>query len=47
MDLHYLIFMGGNLGNEKKPTPVRIVNSVGVNSMNIVNNVGISSDMLL
>ena len=33
--------MRGNLENEKKAMAVRIVNSVWVNSMNIVNNVGI------
>ena len=38
------IFMGRNLGNKKKLTPVRIMNSVSLNNKNIMNNIGIFND---
>ena len=41
MGLHYLTFMGRNLDSKKKLTQVWVVNSVGMNNMNIVNSVGI------
>ena len=39
--LHYLTFMRRNLENKKKLTLVWLMNSVGMNSTNIVNIVGI------
>ena len=36
--------MGRNLENRKNMTPIQIMNSVGLNSMNIVHNVGIIND---
>ena len=44
MGLRYLTFMGRNLKNKKKLMLVRIMNNVGMNSMNIENNVNIFSD---
>ena len=42
---YYLTFMGRNLENRKNMTPIQIImNSVGLNSMNIVHNVGIIND---
>ena len=43
MGLHYLTFMGRNLENRKKLTLVRIMNCVGMNSKDIVNNVEVFS----
>ena len=37
MGLHYLTFVGTNVENRKKLRLVRILNSVGMNSTNIVN----------
>ena len=39
MGLHYHTFMGRNLGNNKKPTSVSIINSE-----TIVNNIGFLND---
>jgi hypothetical protein len=39
-----LTFVGRSLENKKKLTPVRILNSVNLNSKNIMNNVGIFND---
>ena len=47
MGLHFLIFMWRNLENKKKLTLVQIMNSVGMNSKNIIYNVNISMIMLL
>ena len=44
MGLRYLTLMRRNLENKKKLMPVRIMNSAGMNSKNIVNNVSIFSD---
>ena len=44
MGLHYLTFMKRNLENRKNLTLVRITNSVGLNSKNILNNVNIFND---
>ena len=44
MGLQYLTFMGRNLVNKKKLTPVRIMNSIALCSKNIVNSVGIFND---
>ena len=44
MGLHYLIFMWRNLENKKKLTLVQIMNSVGMNSKNIIYNVSIFND---
>jgi len=41
MGLHNLIFMGRNLDYKKKLTPVWIMNSLGMDNMSIVNDVGI------
>ena len=41
MGLHYLTFLRGNLNNRKKLTLVWIMNSVGMNNMNIANNISI------
>ena len=41
MDLHYLTYMGRNLENRKKLTPVWIMNSANMNNNNIMNSVGI------
>ena len=41
MGIHYLIFIGRNLEKRKKLMPIRIMKSVGLNSKNIVNSVGI------
>ena len=41
--LHYLTFMGRNLENRKKLTPIQIIYSVDMNSKNIMNNVVIFS----
>ena len=41
MSLDYLIFMGRNLENKKKLTPIQIMNSVGMNNMTIVNSISI------
>ena len=43
MGLRYLTFMGRNLENRKNFTLVRIMNSVGMNSKDIVNNVEVFS----
>ena len=41
MGLHYITFMGRNLDNNKKLTPVQIIyTSAGLNSKNIVIDVG-------
>ena len=40
MGLHYLTFMERNLERGKKLMPVRIMNSVGLNTKKIVNTVG-------
>ena len=42
--LHYPTFMGRNLDNKTKLTPIRIMNSVDMNSKNIMNSGGIFSD---
>ena len=47
MGLHYLTFMGRNLKNKKKPIPVRIMSSTGLNSKNIVNSVGTFDDIYI
>ena len=47
MDPHYLIFMGRNLVTRKNLAPVQIMNSVSMNSKNIVNNVGIFNDYVV
>ena len=44
MDLHHFTFMERNLENEKKLTPVKIMNNTGMNSKNIMNNVNIFND---
>ena len=44
MGLHYVTFMGRNLKNKKKLTPVWITNSTGLNSKKIVNTVGNFND---
>ena len=44
MGLQYLTFMERYLENKKKLTMLRIMNSAGVSSMKIVNNVDIFSD---
>ena len=44
MDLHYLTIMGRNVENMKKLTLVRRMNSVDMNSKNIMNSVSISND---
>ena len=41
MGLHYLTFIGRNLENRKKSTPMQIMNKASINSKNIVNIVGI------
>ena len=41
MGIHYLIFIGRNLKKRRKLMPIRIMKSVGLNSKNIVNSVGI------
>ena len=41
MHIHYLTFMGRNLENKKKWTPIWMLNSACMNSKYIVNNVGI------
>ena len=41
MGLHYLTFMGRNLENKKKLTPVCIMNCAGLNSKIIMNSAGI------
>ena len=41
MGFHYLTFMGRNLESRKKLTPVRLMNSAGLNNKNIMNSVGI------
>ena len=47
MGLHYLIFMERNLENRKKKlTLVRVMHSSSLNRKNIVNNVGICSDIV-
>jgi hypothetical protein len=43
MDLHYFTFMGRNLENRIKLMSIRIMNSLGMNNMNIVHNVNICS----
>lgn len=45
MGLHNLTFMAINLENRKKLAPVRIMNSVGSNSKNVVNSVDMFNDM--
>ena len=47
MGLHYLAFMGRYLEPKEKRTLVRKMNSAGMNSKNIVINVGISMMVLL
>lgn len=44
MALHYLTFMGKSLENKKKLMPKWIMNNVGLNAINIVDNVSIFSD---
>jgi hypothetical protein len=44
MGLQYLTFIGRNLENRKKLTPVGIMNSIGLYSKNIVNTLGIFND---
>ena len=44
MDLHYLTLMGRNLENNKKLTPVQIMNCVVMNSKNVVNIADVFSD---
>ena len=41
MGLHYHTFMGWNLEDRKKLTPVWIMNSGGFNNKNIVKSVGV------
>ena len=41
MGIHYVNFMRRNLENKKKMLLVRVTNNAGLNSMNIVNRVGI------
>ena len=41
MGLRYLIFMGRNSKNKKKLSLVRIMNSVNMNTKDVVNNVRI------
>jgi hypothetical protein len=45
--LHYLTFIRRDLGNRRKPTPIRIMNSVGMNNKDIVNIDDIFSDMVV
>ena len=47
MGLHYLTFAVRNLEITKKLTPVRIMNSAGLNSKNIVNNVNMLNDSVV
>ena len=47
MGLHYLTFMGRNLKNRKKLMLVHIMNSVSLNSKNIVNGVGILNESVV
>ena len=47
MDLHYLTLIGRCLENKKKPTPVQTMNSGGLKSENIVNNVGVFNDIAI
>ena len=44
MGLHYLTFMGRLFKNKKKLASVRITNSAGLHSENIVNSVSIFND---
>lgn len=44
MGLHYHTYMGNDLENRKILTLVRMVNCVGMNNKNIVDNVGIFND---
>lgn len=44
MSFHYLTVMGRDFENEKKLTPIQILNITSVNSQNIVNNIGIFND---
>ena len=46
MGLHYLTFVGRNFKNNKKPMPVRTINSVNMNSKNILNGVNICNDIV-
>ena len=47
MGLHYFTFMGTNLENRKALTPVQRMNSASMNSMNIMDNVGIFSERVV
>lgn len=44
MGIHYLTFMGRDLENKKKLTPVQTMNNVGMINMNIVSSGGIFGD---
>lgn len=47
MGLHCLAFMGRNLEIKKKMTLIQTTKSVGMNSKNVVNDVGISMIVLV